>query len=167
MSIEGTEHLRSIIDRWDQDFDPEADSLENLAVFLYQLDLLTANVKMLRSRVEQTVAKRAKTKLIIGNHITAEIRGGKKRTQWDNDLLYSHVVSRALDERKIDEETGEYEPADQAVARVLKECARPSWRVTPLRARGIDPDQFCTAEWAPSSVIVRSNEKKDQDKEAS
>lgn len=162
MSIEGTEHLRKIIGRWDSDFDENADSLENCAAFLFQLDQLVADVRMLRSRVEQTVAKRADTKIVEFPGGTAEIKAGAKRTQWDNDLLYSHVVARALDERQVNEATGEYESEGAAVARVLGECARPSWRLTPLRARGIQPDDFCHVEWGAPSVIVRAKEHDDK-----
>lgn len=73
-----------------------------------------------------------------------EIKKTTKRTQWANEDLTKVVVARALDERIVDEATGEYEPREQAVARVLSECARPSWRLTPLRARAIDPDEFST-----------------------
>lgn len=73
----------------------------------------------------------------------------KKKTiyrKWDNDSLWRLVTAYALDERKLDETTGEYEDAAQAVARVLGECARPSWRLTPLRARGIDPTEYAEVE---------------------
>lgn len=159
MSIEGTEHLRKIVDRWDTEHEEDSNALTELAALLFQLDLLISDVRMYRSRIEQEVARRSDTKLVEFPGGTAEVKAGAKRTQWDNDLLYSHVVSRALDERQVDEGTGEYEPEGQAVARVLNECARPSWRLTPLRARGIDPDQFCNVEWGTPSVIVRANEK--------
>lgn len=71
------------------------------------------------------------------------IRKSTKRSEWDNDGLTRKLVALALDERIVNEETGEYEPAWEAVARVLSECSRPSWRVTPLRARGLAVDEFC------------------------
>jgi hypothetical protein len=75
-----------------------------------------------------------------------EIKRRTKRTGWANDDLIRVLTAYALDERKLDEKTGEYEPAHEAVARVLAECARPSWRVTPLRARGLQVDEFCHEE---------------------
>lgn len=71
------------------------------------------------------------------------VRKATKRTEWDSEALTRVLVARALDERVLDESTGEFEASHEAVARVLSECARPSWRVTPLRARGIDPSEFC------------------------
>lgn len=79
-----------------------------------------------------------------------------KRTQWDNDSLTKHVVALALDERLLDEATGEFEREADAVARVLGECARPSWRVTPLRARGLQIDEFCREEEDGWSVSLPS-----------
>jgi sugar diacid utilization regulator len=75
-----------------------------------------------------------------------------KRRAWDNEGLTRVVVARALDERIVDESTGEYEAAHAAVARVMSECARPSWRVTPLRARGIDETEFCEVEFGALTV---------------
>lgn len=72
------------------------------------------------------------------------VRKQTKRNEWDSEGLTRVLVARALDERVLDESSGEYEAAHEAVARVLSECARPSWRLTPLRARGIQVDEFCT-----------------------
>lgn len=72
------------------------------------------------------------------------VRKATKRTEWDSEALTRVIVARALDERVLDESTGEFEASHDAVARVLSECARPSWRLTPLRARGIDPSEFCS-----------------------
>ena len=79
-----------------------------------------------------------------------------KRTQWDHASLWRILTAYALDERKVDEETGEYEPAEQAVARVLKECAAPTWRVTALRARGLQIDEFCVEEVDGWSLVLPS-----------
>lgn len=72
------------------------------------------------------------------------IRKSTKRSEWDSESLTRVLVARALDERRLNEETGEVEPPWESVARVLSECARPSWRLTPLRSRGIQIDEFCT-----------------------
>ena len=101
------------------------------------------------------VAKQAETELlslagerrwVVEGLGEVGVRKQIKRTAWQNDELTRHVVALALDERVLDEETGEYEAAHMAVARVLSECSRPSWRVTPLRSRGIQVDEFCREE---------------------
>lgn len=86
---------------------------------------------------------------------TVMVKAGAKRTEWDHDALHRTVVARARDERRIDPETGEVvESEGEAVGRVLAECARPSWRLTPLRERGIDPGEFCSTSPGRPSVII-------------
>jgi len=82
-----------------------------------------------------------------------EVRRSMKRTGWDHDELWRHVVARARDERRVDEATGEYESESEAIARVLFRCARPSWRLTALRDMGLDPDEFCKVE--PDALSVQ------------
>lgn len=91
-------------------------------------------------------------KIVVPGIGEVAARKSIKRTKWQNHDLYVRVVARALDERKLDEETGEYESEGSAVARVLEECARPSWRLAPLRALGIDPDEWCETDEGAWSV---------------
>jgi hypothetical protein len=76
-----------------------------------------------------------------------QVRNATNRSHWDHEALTRKLVALAADERRVDEETGEYERESDAVARVLTECAGISyWRVTALRPRGIDPSEYCTEE---------------------
>lgn len=84
-----------------------------------------------------------------------EAKRGAKRTEWDHDALWRTVVARARDERAVDPDTGEVvESEGEAVGRVLAECARPAWRLTPLRDRGIDPDEYCHTQPGRISVVI-------------
>lgn len=83
-----------------------------------------------------------------------EVKRGANRKEWDNDSLWRVVVSKARDERIANEMTGEYESEGEAVARVLADCMRPSWRLTPLKDRGIDPDEFCSVSPGKTSVVI-------------
>ena len=75
--------------------------------------------------------------------------------RWDHDEAIAHVVARALDERQVDETTGEVEPSWVAVARAMKECAGIGyWRVGALRQRGLDPDEFAEVTSRTPSVRV-------------
>jgi hypothetical protein len=87
-----------------------------------------------------------------------EAKKSTRRTKWQNHDLYVRVVARALDERKLDETTGEYESEGTAVARVLEECARPSWRLTALRALGLDPDEWCDVDEGAWSIKLPGRE---------
>lgn len=82
-----------------------------------------------------------------------EAKKAVRRSGWRHAELIPVVVARALDERRVDEETGEYEREAEAVARVLRDCISfGAGKVTGLRARGIQPDEFCVEDEAHWSV---------------
>ncbi len=135
---------------YDELGDPSA---EILAILLSAIRGLRAGLKPFEDRVERDLMETAGSKRFVVEGLgEVQIRKSVKRTQWDNDALAQVVVAYALDERVLDEESGEYESAFQAVARVLMECARPSWRIIPLRDRGIDPDEYCSVDEASWGV---------------
>jgi hypothetical protein len=84
-----------------------------------------------------------------------EVKRGAARKEWDSDALIRLVIAKGRDERKVDVETGEVlESEGEAVGRALMECARPNWRVTALRARGIDADEYCSTSPGRVNVIL-------------
>lgn len=97
-------------------------------------------------------------KMVVEGVGEVEAVKSTKRTKWENGTLARKVIALAYDERQFDEQTGEYEEAGAAVARVLLECARPSWRLGPLRARGIDPDEYCTVDEGVFTVRLPGRE---------
>ncbi len=85
----------------------------------------------------------------------------RQGTQWDGESLLPVLVARALDERRIDPETGEVQEREaEAIARVLKETSgitnpSHSWRVGALKARAIDVDEYrATDAWVPQVRFV-------------
>ena len=78
--------------------------------------------------------------------------------RWDHDSLIPVIVARALDDRKIDKETGEvFEREASAVARVMAECAGIGyWRLTALKQYGIDPDEYAETTSTRPSVRIQS-----------
>lgn len=81
--------------------------------------------------------------------------GGTVRKEWDNDALFREIWARRIT-RKVDEATGEVESEAEAVLRHVKECARPSWRVTALKALQIEVDEFSTKTVGRSTVEIKS-----------
>ena len=80
----------------------------------------------------------------------------RRNRRWDHDETIKHVVSRALDERAIDPVTGEVEPSWAVVTRAIRECAGIGyWRVTALRERGLDADEFAETTSETNSVQIR------------
>jgi len=105
-------------------------------------------------RVEADLLHRARTSFVVEGLGEVQIRKRTSRTHWDNEGLTRKLVAMSRDERILNEVTGEYEPEAEAVARVLTECARPSWRLTPLRGRHIPIDEYCTQEDAGYTVRI-------------
>ena len=80
----------------------------------------------------------------------------RRNKKWDHDEATKHVVSRALDERTVDPDTGEVEPSWQAVTRALRECAGISyWRIGALQQMGLQPDEFYEVTSEAPSVHFR------------
>ena len=79
----------------------------------------------------------------------------RRNRRWDHDEVTKHVVSRALDARHIDPDTGEVAPSWVVVTRALRACAGISyWRGGALRDRGLDPDEFAEVTSESRSVRV-------------
>ena len=71
------------------------------------------------------------------------------RKAWDKDELLRVV----LDSRVVDPETGEVRE-ETPLDRVLDVWNLPAPRTTALKARGIDPDEFCTVEYGHLTLQV-------------
>jgi hypothetical protein len=133
--------------------DTAAETAEVLAIILAALRDARADLSTLAKKVEQhLLAMAGEKRFVVAGLGEIDIHKVVKRTRWENEALTRVLVALALDERRLDEQTGEFEPAHEAVARVLSECARPTWRVTPLRARGIQVDEFCVEDFDGYSV---------------
>lgn len=132
-------------------------SRDGIARLLCDLRDLSAELRGFSQDVTKDLLAHADEKRFVVDGLgTVEIKRSIRYSEWDNDGLTRKLVALALDERKVDEETGEYEPAWEAVARVLSEASRPSWRVTPLRDRGIQIDEYCHVEAEAWSVKLPS-----------
>lgn len=82
------------------------------------------------------------------------------RTGWKWDELLPVLVARALDERRLNEVTGEYEREAEAVARVLNECISFSGgKVKALRERGVPVGAYCKEEDKGYTVQLPSKPK--------
>lgn len=129
--------------------------IESMIVALLALREAKRGIDLLYRRIENDVIRGTdKKSFTIEGAGEVQIKTSTKRNDWNHDALWRTVVARALDEREMDDDGVIAEPSYETVARVLAECARPSWRVTPLRDRGIDPDEFSHVEYGAKSVVL-------------
>lgn len=122
---------------------------ELCAEILAMLRDVKADAARAYSAVEQTViAAAGKKSYEVPGLGMVEIKKSTKRSAWRHDELVPVIVSHALDERQFDPDTGEaLEREAETVARVLRECVSfGAGKVTGLRARGIQPDEFCVEQ---------------------
>lgn len=152
--VQDLAHLAEWADaEYNEAADAELPNAEQLAIVLAAIRDCRAGLAALYDRVEQGLMGMAGEKRFTVDGLgEVEIKRSTNRTEWDHEGLTRKLVALALDERVLNENTGEYEPAHQAVARVLSECARPSWRLTPLRARHVPIDEYCHEEPGTYSV---------------
>jgi hypothetical protein len=88
-----------------------------------------------------------------------ERRRKADRRSWDHESLRSELLRkvRTMEPQKtMDLATGEiiFEDATEQVFRVIFNCARPDWRVRPLRALDIDPDEYAQTTYAGYSIQI-------------
>lgn len=71
------------------------------------------------------------------------------RTKWDSDALLHSV----LDTRRFDPSTGELKD-ETPLEKVLEVWNLGSPRITAVRGRGLDPDEFCSVEYGGYTIQV-------------
>ena len=96
---------------------------------------------------------------VVGS-VPVRVRRSTHRTGWHTDDLVRAVVARLLDEPGVayDPETGEALPQSHvahAIANGLRDCVSfGGGKVTGLRARGLDAEEFCTVGETTTTVQV-------------
>ena len=91
--------------------------------------------------LENVIGKAMADKRYTADGVTVERARKTNRTQWDTESLRRIV----LDSRIVDEATGEVKD-ETPVDKLLHVWNLPAPRTTALKARGIDPDEFCSTE---------------------
>lgn len=133
----------------------DTNDLESLCLTLADFRELRRTIAVMEDDLSDLIAQQVHVHREVDGIGIVEVKKGANRKAWDHDRLTELVTARALDERKLDENTGEYERESEAVARALRDCAGFSyWKVTGLRKRGIDPDEYCETSPGRVSVIL-------------
>jgi hypothetical protein len=131
-----------------------------IAKELYAIRSQIASLRLREGElVERLAAEMTEDRLELEGVGVFERRRKADRKQWDHESLRSELLRkvRTLEPQKtMDLATGEVfqeDPTEQAF-RIIFECARPDWRVRPLKALEIDPDEYCSTTYGGYSVQI-------------
>lgn len=139
-----------------------AADVPGLAALLAAVRRARATLAFLESEVETMVAGLMASSVVVVPEVgVLERRGGRKRTEWEHARLASLLAVRVADQRRVDPATGEILPRPpgrlaQDVVDELLACAGVSyWKVGELRARKVDPADFCEEGPGRQTVGIR------------
>lgn len=118
-------------------------------IALAMLEEARRNLAIICTDLTNRLAQSMPKQVVVEGVGVFERRKKKSRTQWEKDALLSAV----LDSRMFDRHTGELID-ETPLEKVLATFNLPAPRVTVLRERGIDADQFCTSEDAGWQIQV-------------
>ena len=138
----------------------DAGDLDSLAHGLHALRRLKRDLAMLESAVEADVAKLMPQPTVEFDGFVAQRRRGTDRKAWQSEQLLDQVLLRAAH----DPETGEViddpyllrDRVSELVRMTLPVVPSTGWRVTGLKALGLDPEDWC--ESSPGRTSVQLHE---------
>jgi len=146
----GVEALRVAIVRMMDDAAAlvQAGDWEALVRGLEPLQQVLGDLRMLEQQVKRGIADTMPERRVTVEGVgTVERKAKTTRRNWDSDELLRKIISGAI----LDEQTGELPSSPMVAADLILQELRAvmpitgslGWRVTALRERGIDPDEWC------------------------
>lgn len=148
------DHLRRFFAAIDQEAKHfEHDPFSNVQA-LAKVEAMLADLRYVRDTLHKYVAdalaEQRIRRLTVDGVITVEGTTDVKRTEWQNDQLLREVAQYVLGNlggvRGLDGE-GQIIESDELgnwIGDAMGVYFKPDWRLTPLRAAGFDPDDYCT-----------------------
>ena len=126
----------------------KAGDWRGLLDLLYDVRFVKGELTHLERDIEDDAARLMPKKIVQTARVTAERRMSTDRRNWQHEELAKEVLKR---------EWGNIDHP-QDVARILQEYVGWSyWRVTKLREKDIDPDEYC--ETTPGRATVQLRER--------
>lgn len=131
--------------------------MASLARCLAACEAAIADLRLVHSEIERqlvTAMKEAnKREIEVAGEGTFKRQSEVSRTEWKHEMLAAKIASIALDNRPIDDETGEVQdPAIVIYTALLKACGISYWRVGELKKLGLDPETYCTTRWGGEKI---------------
>lgn len=127
-----------------------------LAQALARLDALVADVRSVRDTIRTMTAEALKEqkvrRLTVHGVTTVESTSEVKRSEWQHERLLGDMLSGG-GLSLLDTSTGERIDGNEAAA-ILLEWFRPEWKMTPIKAAGLDPHDYCTVSLDDDGKVV-------------
>lgn len=121
---------------------------------LFSFNIMKQHVGETYKNYDAAVWPSFRKELTLANGATLESVESVPRVGWDHKGLASRVSQRIVDE-SFDWETGEALRSHEEIVReLLKYVGISYWKVKPLKAIGIDPDQYSKPKDPVKSVKV-------------
>lgn len=129
----------------------QAGDWEALIRGLEPLQQVLGDLRLLEQQVKRGIADTMPERRVSVEGVgTVERKAKVTRKGWDSDELLRKIIAGAI----LDEETGELPESPVVAADLILQELRAvlpitgslGWRVTALRERGIDPDEWCTED---------------------
>lgn len=129
------------------------DSPDTVVQLLNSVRTLRKALADIESSVEATAVQRlAYGETQVGD-LLVEVRSSRKRSEWRHDDLAWRVCQDLAFDDDGTQIDGVAEVVDKVRNRLLL-CARPEWRMTPLKDLGINPDDYSLAGESRKTVQI-------------
>ena len=119
-----------------------------LAQALARLDALVADVRSVRDTIRTMTSDALKEqkirRLTVQGVTTVESTSEVKRSNWQHQRLLSDMLNH-YGLSLLNQTTGEISEGDYAAERIL-EWFTPAWKMTPLKAAGMNPHDYCDVQ---------------------
>jgi hypothetical protein len=164
MSLEKLQELKTLIMDLDteiSDFIKSSPSLEESCELLAEFNFIKRDVStvydVFAKAVSELMGAVDEVGLIDGG--TIEKKSSYDRKGWKHADL-GVEVARKLAQMAVNMDTGEVERSPEEIAAdMLSYCSPAYWKIKPLNAIGINPDNFCEVGELKTSIIVRKSKK--------
>ena len=161
--MKATEAADKIGDISDQLLDPvdDATSLLDLITMIDRLDEAARNIRSAATAAKalayRMIDDAGEQRVVLPSGLVAERAGSWRRTSIDRTGLTKYVRNcAALDDIRMDKDTGELRPPEVVTVDLYERCFRfePKW--TELKNLGVDDENFCSREFVESVRITKA-----------
>ena len=151
--------LRVFFDKMDAEIEARKADPVAMVNALARMEALLADVRFVtntaRTRTAEVLDAAKIRRLTIDNVATVEGTSEASRTDWQDEKLLTDMLTCQIGDDFIQRDTGECRTTDVLASMVL-EWVRVEWRLTPIRAAGLDPDDYSTQPKSEDGKALRT-----------